>query len=329
MRDHRRPATRALGVLAALAVGAALCVATPARADVQSDIEKGRAAYVAKNYAEAEPHFRRALDPAETSRDPSQTSVSRMFLGAIAVARGRREDAGKLFETLLLDDQLYEPDPLSFPTDVINLFIDTRAQLRERLNAAAAERARQEAARRQREEVARKSKEDWLRRVQLLAAEEKVTVKSSRLAAMLPFGVGQLQNGQRALGYTLLVAEGVLVAGTALTLPFYVSAQASAAEDYARGDPERRAQAYKDRAASIRAVNLALAGGFVAVAIAGVVQAQLAFVPERVEVRKRSLPPEPDGAPASAKVGRAPHTVVFPSLAPVEGGGVAGLSGRF
>lgn len=328
MRDDRNRANWRFSVLAALAVGAALCVAVPARADVQSDIDKGRAAYVAKNYAEAEPHFRRALDPAETSRDPSQTSLSRMFLGAIAVAQGRRDEAGKLFETLLLDDQLYEPDPLSFPTDVINLFIDTRAQLRERLNAAAAERARQQAAKRVREESARKSKEDWLRQVERLAAEEKVTVKSSRLVAMLPFGVGQLQNGHRALGYTLLAVEGALVTGTALTLPFYVSAQASAADDYARGDPERRAQAYKDRAAGIRTLNLALAGSFAVVALAGVVQAELAFVPERFEVRKRALPPEPS-APLSAKVGRTPSAVVFPLVGPVEGGGVAGLAGRF
>ncbi len=304
--------------------------ASPARADLQAEIEKGRAAYVAKNYAEAEPHFRRVLDPAETSRDSSQTSLARMFLGAIAVAQGRREDAGRFFEALLLEDQLYEPDPLSFPTDVINLFIDTRAQLRERLNAAAAERARLEVARKLREDAERRAREAWLARIQDLAGEEKVTVRNSRYTALVPFGVGQFQNGQAALGYTFLALEGTLLAGTALTLPFYVSAQSSAAEDYARGDPERTAQAYKDRAASIRAVNLALAGGFAVTALIGAVQAEWAFLPERAEVHKRPLPPAPNGAPApNGPNGTAQKSALVPTFYGVEGGGVGGLAGRF
>lgn len=316
-RNRRRRFFRALTTT--LGAAAWFCLATPADADVQSELEKGRAAYVAKNFAEAEPHFRRVLDPQETGRDAGQTSLARMYLGAIAVGERRRDDATKLFEVLLLDDQLYEPDPLTFPTEVINLFIDTRAQLRVRLNAAAAERARLEAERKAREEIERKARDAWLLRVQELASEEKITVRSSRYFAMVPFGAGQFQNGQNALGVTFLAIETTLVLGTALSLPFYMSAQSSAADEFALGDPSRLAQAYKDRARSIRTLNLSLVGGFVLTAAIGVFQAQWSYVPERFEMRRRSLPPAPTGQ----------KTAVLPIVYGVEGGAVGGFGGRF
>lgn len=306
------------GLAGALALVVVMTCAR-AMADVQSELEKGRAAYVAKNYAEAEPHFRRALEAPE-GRDTAQTSLARMYLGAIAVAEKRRDDASKAFETLLLDDQLYEPDPLTFPTDVINLFIDTRAQLRAKLNAAAAERAKVEAERKAREEADRKAREAWLLKVQDLATEERTTVRNSRFLALVPMGVGQFQNGQPALGTAFLALEGTLVLGTMVTLPFYLSAQASAADEFARGDPDRVAQAYKDRARAIRAVNLSLAGGLVLTALVGIAQAEWAYVPERVEVKRRPLPPVPTG-PKSASFS--------PTFHPVEGGAAFGLVGRF
>ncbi len=306
-------------MLSTLFAASWLSTATPAHADVQSELDKGRAAYSAKNYVEAAPHFRRVLDPAETGRDTAQTSLARIYLGAIAVAEKRREDATKLFEILLLDDQLYEPDPLTFPTDVINLFIDTRAELRVRLNAAAGERARLEAERKAREESERKARELWLLRVQEMASEERVTVRSSRFFALVPFGVGQFQNGQNGLGIAFLAIEGTLVLGTALTLPFYMSAQASAEEEFARGDPGLVAQSYKNRASNIRAVNLTLVGGLALTAILGIAQAQWSYVPERSEILKRPLPPAPTGG----------KLAISPMFFGVQGGGVAGFGGRF
>lgn len=306
-----------------LAGALALAVAVSpslARADVQAELEKGRAAFVAKNLGEAEAHFRKVLDPQETGRDPAQTSLARMYLGAIAVAQKKRDAASTFFEALLLDDQLYEPDPLTFPTEVINLFIDTRAQLRSKLNAAAAERAQREAERRAREEADRRAREAWLLRVQELATEERITVRSSRYFAMVPFGVGQFQNGQNGLGALFLGVEGTLVLGTMVTLPLYLSAQSSKEEQIALGDPNRIAQGYRDRAAAIRAVNLTMVGALAFTAVLGVAQAQWSFVPERYEIKKRPLPP----APVSGQ-----KTAFVPLFFGVEGGAVGGLGGRF
>ena len=313
-----RPFSRAIGALAFVFV---LGFASVSFADVQAEIEKGRAAYVAKNYVEAGPHFRRVLEPNE-KRDPSQTSIARMYLGAIALAEGHRDDAAKLFETLLLDDQLYEPDPLSFPTDVINLFIDTRSQLREKLNAAAAERAQLEALRRAREEADRKAKEAWLLQIQELAGQEKITVRSSRVIASVPFGVGQFQNGQVGLGAAFLGLEAALLAASVVTLPFYVSAIDSKNSEFAKLDPERKAQSYANRAASIQALNQAFVAIFAVTAVGGIVQAHWAFMPERAEVKPRPIPPVPTGQGGQ-------KATLSPMFFGVEGGGVGGLTGRF
>jgi hypothetical protein len=51
-----------------------------------------------------------------------------------------------------------------------------------------------------------------------------------------------------------------------------------------------------------------------ALTVAGVVQAQVGFVPERITVQKRPVPPRP---------------TLLPIAAPVPGGAVLGLTGTF
>jgi hypothetical protein len=57
------------------------------------------------------------------------------------------------------------------------------------------------------------------------------------------------------------------------------------------------------------------------VSLIGILEAQLSFVPEQRQVRKRDLPPElrPEK----------PSPSVTPNAAPVQGGAVFGVSGRF
>jgi hypothetical protein len=122
-----------------------------------------------------------------------------------------------------------------------------------------------------------------------MAQEEKITVRNSRLVALLPFGAGQFQNRDPVLGWTFLVSEAALVVGTAITVPMYAYHRGRA-EDVARANDFRTAQQYQDRADNIRTVNLSFVGAFAAIAITGIVQANLAYVPETVETKKRELP---------------------------------------
>jgi tetratricopeptide (TPR) repeat protein len=310
---------RALRRLIAASVLAGLVLSSShACAQGRADLEKARAAYLARNYAEAEARLEVLVDPKDGVKERALLSEARMYLGAVLLAQGRQKQAEDVFEKLILNDVTYDPDPLSFPGDVINTFIDTRAQLQERIKTAAQTAAKLEAERRAREEAERRQQEEWLEKVKAQAAEEKVTIKNDRLVAFLPFGAGQFQNRQPVLGWIFLGTQAALVVASAVTLPMYLYARGRADDEARSGDIERKADAYQERAEDIRFTNIGLAGAFVAVAAIGIIQANLGYVPEIVEVKKRELPALPalsrlspvispvargDGAPTGVFVG--------------------------
>lgn len=308
MRARRR--------LFALAFSCALTLwGVPVFADARADIEKARAAYLAHNYKESEDRLRALLDPKTGIKEPGLISQARMYLGATLMAGGHREQAASIFEKLILEDPTFEPDPLGFPGDVINAFIDERARLQERLRTAAQNAARLEAERKVREEAQRIARERWLAQVKAMAQEDKVVVRNNRLTAFVPFGVGQFQNGDKTLGWVFLGSEAALATASVITLPMYYYARQRAAEESETHDVEQKQQLYEDRANAIQLVNFGLVGAFAIVAVAGVVQANVSFVGERVELKKRELPPE----------AKTPPPRFTPVIAPLTGGsGVAG-----
>jgi tetratricopeptide (TPR) repeat protein len=277
--------------------------ARTASAQGRVDVEKARAAYLARNYAEAEERLRALVDPKTGLKELGLLSQARMYLGAVVLAQGKREPAVEVFEKMILEDPAFEPDPLSFPGDVINTFFDVRAQLQEKIRQAAQNSARLEAERRARAEDERRKQEAYLAKIKQMATEEKITVRNNRLVAFLPFGAGQFQNGDPVLGWTFLVTEGALVLATAITIPMYAYNRGRA-EDVAATNDFRTAQLYQDRADNIRTVNLSFVGAFAALAITGVVQANLAYVPETVETKKRDLPVISRIVPVLAPVAR-------------------------
>jgi hypothetical protein len=282
------------------------------RADDQSDVAKARAAYEAKNYDDAERRLRGMLDPdIGTLKDPSLRTQARMYWGATMLALKRREEASAIFEKLLLDDPSYEPDPLSFPSEVIDAFIDTRKRIIDKINAAKAEQARLAAERRAREEEEKRRAAERLKLLEKLATEEKITERHSRWVALIPFGVGQFQNGQKLLGWMFLGAEAAMLGVGTAAIPFYVYNRGQAYDLWTQGrdpsiDPVRT---YLDRANAAKFVSAGFDVAFLVTAAIGVVHAQLTFVPEAVEVKKRPLP-----------------TVGF---TPQPSGGVFGIQGRF
>jgi len=284
-----------------------------ARADDQSELDKARVAFQARNVAEAERRLRTLCDPETGAKDPQLRSQARMYLGAILVLGARKDEAAAQFERLLLDDPQFEPDPLSFPTEVLNSFIDVRATLRDRLQAAAQLAAKQAAEARAREESERKREAERVRMLEELAREEKITVRHSRLVASVPFGVGQFQNGQNALGWIFLGSEVALVAASVITLPIYATAVSRQDEEAAAGDPERKAAAYHRRAEAAQLANLGINAALLLTVGVGVLQAHLSYVDAKVERRLR---------PLDLKV--QPSASLLPG-----GGGSAGLIGRF
>jgi tetratricopeptide (TPR) repeat protein len=302
-------------LVAVTAAVACLVAAAPARANDQSEVDKVRAAYLAQRYDEAETRLREMLDPKNpTVKDPALVTQARMYLAAVLIAKKDPDAAGPVLERIMLDDPTYEPDPLSFPTEVIDDFIDTRSKLRDRLNAEAQERARRAAEKKAREEEQKRREAARLAMLERLAGEEKLTSQHSRWLALVPFGVGQFQNGDRALGWIFLGTEAACVAGTAITVPIFLQDLEDRSNAYRAGDLTETNE-YIARANTVRDVNLVFAGAFAAIAITGVVEAQANFVPESVELRKRPLP----------------SAWVLPTVAPTGDGrgGSFGVIGRF
>src|SRR4029079_13444996 len=135
----------------------------------------------------------------------------------------------------LLADPGFEPDPLSFPTDVIDVFIDTRAKIREKISAAAQVAAQAEAERKAREAAQRQREIARVAALEQMAGEERILVKHSRWLALVPFGVGQFQNGQPTWGWVFLTSEPALALGPALTVAIYQSELKQRSDDHAAG----------------------------------------------------------------------------------------------
>ncbi len=280
-----------------------------ALADAQSDLEKAHGAYVAHKYDEAEARLRALLESKKSPlKDPDSIADARMYLGAVLLAEGRKDDAGRVFEQLLLDKPDYQPDPLRVSLDATDALIDARSRLRDRLAALQAEQVRKVQEEKARVEAERQKAASRLAMLEKLASTESVIDRHSRWLALVPFGVGQFQNGQETLGWVFLSTEVLAAAASCggAGVSIYEQLQANAAVQ--RHDI-LEASSYEQRAQFAAIVADGFGAAFMAVAIGGIVHAQLTFVPERRETRKREIPPL--------------------ALEPMIGPGVLGIGGRF
>ena len=226
-------------------------------------------------------------------------STARMYLGATLTAQGKSEQASDVYEKLILEDPAFEPDPLGFPAEIVNAFIDTRARLQERLKTAAEVSAKLEAERRSREEFERRAREAWLEKVKAQAMTERVTVESSRLVAFVPFGAGQLPEPPAGPG--LRVPRHPVRAPRGLGHHrAHVRLRARSRER--RGPRLRRRRPRGGvpgpRSAAPVLQHRGFHDAFVLVAAAGIVQANAAYVPAWNETKKRDLPVLPSAAEA-------------------------------
>ncbi len=214
--------------------------------------------------------------------------------------------------------QMRAPDSLVFPATVIDRFFQVRDSLVDEIKKAQAEElAKKRAAA---EEAARRALAERRRveRLEELASREVVVEKNDRWIAALPFGVGQFQNRDPLLGYLFLGAE-VALAGTALTAMVIELDLNARADD----DPPPDPSDLNNKLRSAHQVLTISSWGFVGVAAVGVLQAQLAFVPEFRDTVKKPLSPDLRRTPD------APVVSLRPLALPTAGGMELGVVGRF
>jgi len=306
-----------------LILAIALFAAAPlARADEASDFEKARIAYVKKDYVEASARFEAMLDPKSGTLKTKELIHEATFCyGAVKFAEGKLDDAHALWKTVILDTQgQYAPDPLQYPTTVLNDFINEKTTLNNEIRQQQARQLQEDEARRRREAEAKAKLEQRVKDLERLASEETVVVRHSRITAALPFGIGQFQNGQTSLGWFFLLTESAAVLTTLVLFGPYrynIDQYNAVLNDPQPLPPSERvntANQYALVAQDIRTADFILLGGLGALAIAGVVQAELAFEPERSFTRPRKLPQ---------------HASLLPSFTVLPSGAQIGVLGRF
>jgi hypothetical protein len=295
-----------------VALGSAIFGVSVAHADEPGDIEKAYAAYASRSYDEAESRLRALLNVKPGApKDPDRIADVRMVLAAVFLAEGKKDEAEALLETLLLEKPDYQADPLRVSLQALDALVDARHRLADKL-LAMQNRMVKEAQKAEAEKEQAATRLETMRR---LASERIVVERHSRLEAALPFGVGQFQNRQTSLGVAFLAGESLLLVGSSIGfgLTLYNESLAYQALQQHAGT----AQGYQARAEEAAVVGNIFAAGLAISVVGGIVQAQIAFVPQHVHLEHRPLPPSV--ASAASPV----------SIAPVISPGAIGLVGRF
>jgi hypothetical protein len=282
-----------IAVLRALLVVASLCWLPCARAplghaDDLSEFEAARGRYDRHDYARAVDAFRKLVG-SEPPRIANALLVleSRKYYAASLLFVGAESEARQQFRLLLQQEPSYALDPLAFPTEVVALFDEVKLSLRRDLDS------RREAELQQQQEAARQAataeqlRRHNLDRLRRLAEERVVRSDNSRWVATVPFGVGQFQNGHRGLGVALAMAEGLAAATSAFT---FIGQQSLAGE---RVTAANRDSLDEEQRRWVTA-NIASFSAFAVLALVGIVDAHLRFVPGRVTTTPRPLPPDLD-----------------------------------
>lgn len=289
----------------ALIVVCGLLWAPLALADERSDFEKARVAYVKKDYVEADARFAAALDPKTGSiKTPALVEEAEFGWGATKWARGDKESAHALWEKVIRESNgTYQPDVLTYPAEVINDFIDEKKHLNDAIREQLQRDAERAAAQRKRDAEEKARLQARVKQLETLASQETVVVENSRLVALLPFGIGQFENRRTTLGLIFLGTETAAVLATVgyfIAYRYNIDQANSVWNDPTPVPLQQRITLYDQYAAvaqNLRTADFITLGALGAIAIAGIIQAEIDFKPRFSYVRKRQISVLPTVSP--------------------------------
>lgn len=255
------------------------------RAQVDEDFRQAREAYANGELAEVirllEPLVGQAL---ANIGDRVMAREARQYLGAAYVLAGAEDRARDQFRWLLEDnpDQLrtMELDRRIFIQEVREVFGAVQAERVAAADQAAAatdtERARQQALRR-----------EALISLLAQAQEHEVVVENPELPMFVPFGVGQFVNGDEGLGWTFALSEAFFALGSFATM-----SAAIYIDDAFREMDGRIVAGYDLLLEGLWIANAVSGLVFLALAVAGIVEARLSWRPTRTVRQRREIAPE-------------------------------------
>jgi hypothetical protein len=291
-------------ILASVLAGA-IVTAAPVRAQqaeaasevaLSDDAELARIVSLveAAKYEECVARLDRLLDPkgSRPLKNPDVIETARIYHATCFIGLGKPELADvPLRNAIRANPQMRAPDSLVFPPRVVERFLRVREGLYLELQAAeqaAIANARKEAAEKQKRENDERAR---MQALEQLARQETIIVENRRWIAVLPFGAGQFQNGNRGLGWAFLGTELVLGAAALTALGVHTHLQANGAEVINRGNSVSPSE--NDRAKNWFLALKLTTYGLIGTHVLGVAEAQLSFVPHVRKVRTRPLPKLP------------------------------------
>ncbi len=266
-----------------------LCLAlfaAPVRADDLGEFEQARKAYEAQDYARAAEAFAALVgtNPPRLS-DRLLVLESRKYLAASSLFVADAARAKEQFRLLLTEEPEYMLDPLAFPTEVLTLFDQTKAEIQRASHSRLESEQRRLAAALAAQREEQRLRRENLARLMALAEEGESREKNSRWVASMPFGLGQFQNRNSGLGAALAVSQGIAAAVSVVTFIGHQQLR----DD--RPSPDQLDNT-REREAIWRKINIASFVTFAGLAVVGILDAHARFVPERVTPSPRKLPPD-------------------------------------
>ncbi len=271
--------------IAGLAIASVVAVLWPerARANDFDQFQNARVAYESTNYDLAADLFQGLLDEATSDDARPLVLESRKYLAATYLFLGRQAEAENQLTLLLRAEPDYVLDPLAFPAEFVKTFSAVKVTLEQERLRQEQEKARAAAQAVEQNQRTDEERQQQVRRLVALAGSERVQELNSRWIAFIPFGVGQFQNDHDSLGLTLAISEGILLATGIASFAVHESLQGQVPDDDQRGAAEAAE-------ATARYINQISLGLFAAVAITGIIDAQVRFRPSRTFERPRPLP---------------------------------------
>ncbi len=217
--------------------------------------------------------------------DPYLIRDARRYLGAVFVLLGQVEDAENQFSWFLRGQELADLrraqlEPTIFSAQVRAVFDRVR-------DARIAELEAQASARDQRATEREARRHDALVRLMGLAQSVETEVEADPLPSYVPLGIGQFTNGNEGLGWFFAISEGLTLLTAGASLALFIPL-----DEQLRHPPvgvERLDPIITD---ALFGLNVAAASTFAVLAIAGIIEARLNFVPTRRRTIRQEIPRE-------------------------------------
>jgi hypothetical protein len=252
----------------------ALLVTPDACADDIDDFIFARDAYANSEYAIAVQRLRMLLDRVPPVRE-DLVEPARKYLFAALLLTDHTDEASALLTQMFLANPDLTFAPREFSPVVFDRVALTRERMAEQLDAIRARRRREREEAAARREAQRRELRDQLTHD---------TVVTPRWPMFVPFGVGQFMNGDIALGLTFAVLEAVTAAIGIGSFVYVTTLQSSACWNALTMTGR---QSCVGIAQTLNYVGWATFGAAI---LGGIIQANVAYRPERRRPRTQPLP---------------------------------------